>query len=164
MHTFDCMRTATVKEIKDELSYCSTRQLTDLCLHLARFKKENKELLTYLLFNANNEMTYIQSVKAEMNSEFEGINHSSLYYVKKSVRKVLRNTKKYIRYSKKKATEVELLLHYCALLKTHVPDLKRSNQLHNLYQRQLQLIKKSMTGLHEDLQYDFEKELENLKE
>jgi hypothetical protein len=158
------MRTATIKEIKDELSYCSTKQLTDLCLHLARFKKENKELLTYLLFNANNEASYIQSVKEEMDEGFDAINYSSLYYVKKSVRKVLKNTKKYIRYSKKKSTEVELLIYYCLLLKSRVPNLTQSNQLNNLFLRQLQLIRKSMAGLHEDLQYDFEKELQKLKE
>jgi hypothetical protein len=158
------MRTATIKEIKDELSYCSTKQLTDLCLHLARFKKENKELLTYLLFNSNNESSYIQSVKEEMDEGFDAINYSSLYYVKKSVRKVLKNTKKYIRYSKKKSTEVELLIYYCLLLKSRVPNLTQSNQLNNLFLRQLQLIRKSMAGLHEDLQYDFEKELQKLKE
>ena len=39
------MKTATVKQIKDELSYKSANELKELCLHLSRFKKENKEFL-----------------------------------------------------------------------------------------------------------------------
>jgi len=44
------MKAASSKEIKSALIEQSPTQLTELCLRLARFKKENKELLTYLLF------------------------------------------------------------------------------------------------------------------
>ncbi len=49
------MKAATVKQIKDELKHHSQEELIDLCLHLSKFKKENKELLSYLLYDANNE-------------------------------------------------------------------------------------------------------------
>ena len=52
-------------------------------------------------------------VKKEIDEEFSSINTHSFFYVKKSIRKILRNTKKYIRYSKKKETEAELLLYFC---------------------------------------------------
>ena len=45
------MKAVTVKKIKDELSHRSANDLMELCLHLSKFKKENKELLTYLLLN-----------------------------------------------------------------------------------------------------------------
>jgi len=55
-------------------------------------------------------------LKTEIDDQFELINTSSYFYIKKSVRKILRMVKKYIRYSKQKETEVELLLHFCRTL------------------------------------------------
>ncbi len=156
------MKTASIKEIKDELGYSSSKELIDLCLSLARFKKENKELLTYLLFSASNEQAYIESVKAEMDERFEEINTSTYYFIKKSSRKILRNTKKYIRYSKKKETEVELLLYFCSKLVEVQPSIKNNVTLTNLFDRQINGIRKTMSSLHEDLQYDYEKELSKL--
>ena len=59
-------------------------------------KKENKELLTYLLFEASNEEGFKEGVKEEISLEFSTINCNSYFYMKKSVRKILRITKKYI--------------------------------------------------------------------
>ena len=47
------MKAATVHELKEELKHRSAAQLVELCNRLVRFKKENKELLTYLLFEAH---------------------------------------------------------------------------------------------------------------
>ena len=44
------MKAAGVKAIKDDLKMRSKEELQELCLTLSKFKKENKELLTYLLF------------------------------------------------------------------------------------------------------------------
>ena len=82
--------------------------------------------------------------------------------MKKTVRKVLRMVKKYIRYSKKKETEVELLLYFCEQLKDLRPSIKRNKTLTNLYERQLTLVKKRITELHEDLQHDYTLEIEEL--
>ena len=99
------MKAATVSEIKRELKSKSELELIELCLRLSKFKKENKELLTYLLYEANNENAYISTIKEEIEIQFSEIVNPSLYYITKSVRKILRNTKKYIRYSKIKETE-----------------------------------------------------------
>ena len=50
---FRCMKAATINELKQELQNIPPAKVTELCLRLARFKKENKELLTYLLFEEN---------------------------------------------------------------------------------------------------------------
>ena len=115
------MKAVTVKKLKDELTHQSSTDLINLCLQLSKFKKENKELLTYLLFESHNEEGYIESVKEQVDELFEGINIKSYFYIRKSVRKILTLTKKYIRYSKKKETEVELLLHFCFRLKEFKP-------------------------------------------
>ena len=65
------MKAATINELKQELLTTTPARLTELCIRLARFKKENKELLTYLLFEAHDTTAYINGVKAEMDSQFE---------------------------------------------------------------------------------------------
>lgn len=156
------MKAATIKDLRQELSKQSQRELIDICLRLSKFKKENKALLSYLLYEATDEDAYIKSVKSEIDQQFEQINKSSYYFIKKSVRKILRNVKKYIRYSQKKETEVELLLHFCAQLQNLSPSIERNSVLKNLYYRQIEVIRKIISKLHEDLQYDYELELEEL--
>tara|TARA_R110002050_G_scaffold97971_2_gene203646 strand:+ start:37744 stop:38214 length:471 start_codon:yes stop_codon:yes gene_type:complete len=156
------MKAVSVVTIKKELQHLSSNELMELCLRLSRFKKENKELLTYLLFQSTDEDNYIQTIKIYMNGEFELINRDSYFYIRKSVRKILRNVKKYIRYSLKKETEVELLLYFCEKLKHFKPTIKRSTQLQNMYDRQILLSKKIIASLHEDLQYDYNLILEDL--
>ena len=147
---------------KKELQHRSSEELMQLCLRLSKFKKENKELLTYLLFEAHDESGYIETVKTEIDAQFELINTSSYFYIKKSIRKILRNIKKYARYSLKKETEVELLLYFCQQLKTFKPSIKNNTTLINIYNRQLALSEKILSGLHEDLQYDFGLQIEEL--
>jgi hypothetical protein len=156
------MKTASVKEIKDELKLKSNNDLIELCLRLSKFKKENKELLTYLLYESDNEELYIKEIKVEIKELFNEINTSSYYFMKKSVRKILRNIKKYIRYSKKKETEVELLLYFCSELKNMKPTIANNTVLTNTFERQIALIRKIVKNLHEDLQYDYSIEIEKL--
>jgi len=157
------MKASTIAQLKKELQYRPSDEVVQLCLRLARFKKENKELLTYLLFEADNEVGYIETVKQEVDELFSDINVNSYFYIKKSVRKILRTIKKYIRYSGNKETEVELLLYFCKKLKTLRPSINRNTTLKNLYDRQLVYIEKKLPLLHEDLQYDFGEQLEQLK-
>ena len=156
------MKAVTVKKLKDELAHQSNTDLINLCLQLSKFKKENKELLTYLLFESHNEEGYIESVKEQIDELFEQINIKSYFYIRKGVRKILTLTKKYIRYSKKKETEVELLLHFCFKLKNFKPSINKSPRLLATLERQTILIKKAIATLHEDLQYDYQLELEKL--
>ncbi|MGH1384577.1 hypothetical protein [Kordia sp.] len=157
------MKAVTVSILKKELKEHSHEELIEICLKLAKFKKENKELLTYALFDSHDEDEYIREIKEETDAEFSKLNHDSLYYVKKSTRKILRLLKKYIRYSKKKETEAAVLLHFCGKLKELKPSHQRSVQMNNIYERQLGMAKKAISTLHEDIQYDFHLELEELE-
>lgn len=156
------MKAASVSEIKTELKNLSGAQVTDLCLRLARFKKENKELLTYLLFEADDIDTYISNVKKETEECFADINKSNLYWAKKSLRKILRTINKYIKYTSSKTAEVELLLHFCTTLKLSGIKYSKSNALLNLYNAQIKKINAAIATLHEDLQYEYKKELDAL--
>ena len=157
------MKAVTVKELKLELENRSPKELRELSLRLSKFKKENKELLTYLLFESGDEASYIESVKRDLDEQFEERNRKSQYLIKKSLRKILRNTKKYIRYSLKKETEVELLIYYCSKLKTITPSIQKNTALQKLYSGLLETIRKKITSLHEDLQFDYESELKELE-
>ncbi len=156
------MKAASVVEIKKELKYLSEEELQFLCLRLAKFKKDNKELLSYLLFEAKNENDYINTVKEEIASDFEEINTSHIYYAKKGIRKVLRNVTKYIRYSGNKQTEVEVLIFFCETMRDSGVGYKRSTTLNNLYQNQVKKINKALATLHEDLRYDYEEAILSL--
>ncbi|WP_420573251.1 hypothetical protein [Kordia sp.] len=157
------MKAVTVTILKKELNEHSHQELIDICLKLAKFKKENKELLTYVLFDSRDEDAYIREIKEEVDEAFSKLNHDSLYYVKKSLRKILRMLKKYIRYSKKKETEADILLYFCGKLKELKPSHKRSLQIVNIYEQQLRMAKKAVSTLHEDIQYDFHLEIEELQ-
>jgi len=156
------MKTATLKELKAELSTLPSAQLLDLCMHLVKYKKENKELLTYLLFEANDEASYINKVEQQIDELFEAMNRSTVYLTKKSIRKIIKTTNKFIKYSGSKQTEVELRIFVCDRIKSSGIPLYTSTALDNMYQRQILSIKKAIATLHEDLQYDYSKELEHL--
>jgi hypothetical protein len=157
------MKAATLHELKQELIHQPPKQLIELCLRLSRFKKENKELLTYLIFEADDEQAFIENVKADIDVEFAAIpRDNNLYLIKKSLRKILRTITKYIRFTGSKMVEVQLLLHYCKLIKESGIKIHKSTALANLYEMQLKKIKKALPSLHEDLQYDYGKELEKL--
>lgn len=156
------MKAVSIKELKEELTNYTPKDLRDLCLRLARFKKENKELLTYLMFESSDEVLYIEGIKREVDEQFELINRKSQYLIKKSFRKILRTLRKYARYSSKKETEVELLVYFCSKLRKFTPSIKRNTGLENFYNKQIEAIRKKITLLHEDLQFDYGTELNAL--
>jgi hypothetical protein len=156
------MKAASVQELKQELLNSPSSALTELCLRLARFKKENKELLTYLLFEAHNTKAYIESVKQEMALLFAEINKSNVYFVKKTLRKILRTANKYTRYSGLPVVEIELLIYFCSGMKELNIPIESNPVLSTIYLNQLKKINKAVGSLHEDLQYDYQREIDAL--
>lgn len=157
------MKTASVQELKQELKELPAKELVELCLRLARFKKENKELLTYLLFEAHREDEFIQSVKEMIDTEFGGMNTSHLFFAKKTLRKIVRLINKFTRYSGKPETELELRLYFCESLNQSGIPYHRQPVILNLYQGQVKKINGLLESLHEDLQYEFQKRVKRLK-
>ncbi len=157
------MKKASLKEIKAELENTAPAVLLELCLRLTKFKKENKELLTYLMFEASDERSYVASVNALLDELFETVNKSQLYFAKKTIRKIVRIANRYIKYSDSKTTEPDVLIHVCEKINELGLDLKRNTALHNIYLSQLKKIKKAVAAMHEDEQYDYLKMLEELE-
>lgn len=156
------MKSATVQEIKQELSSLPPSRLAELCLRLVKFKKDNKELLTYLLFEASDLTAYIANVKKEIDLGFEELPKPNLYLTKKSLRKVLRTTTRQIRYTSSPQAEVELLTYFLSKIRQSGIPIEKHPVLTNLYQGQLKKVRSAIASLHEDLQYDYEKALKDL--
>ena len=154
------MKAASVVELKKKLNDLPPKVLKELCLRLVKYKKENKELLTYLLFSADDEEGYVKEIKEEIDEAFTEINSANLYWAKKSIRKILRLAAKYIKYSGNKQTEVAVLLHFCRKMLDSGIKFRSSTTLLNLYERQIVKINKALSTLHEDLQYDYAAELQ----
>ncbi|MBN1984889.1 MAG: hypothetical protein JW761_01230 [Prolixibacteraceae bacterium] len=156
------METASLSEIKKELKTLPPAQLQEMTVRLAKFKKENKELLSYLLFDAFNQQVFTQSVKEEIDEQFKNLNSSSFYLAKKTLRKVLRTTKKYIRFSGSKEVEIELLIYFCLKMKKSGLKINSSRVVMNMYLNQVRRVKQILSMLHEDIQMDFDEDLKKL--
>jgi hypothetical protein len=156
------MKAATSQDIKLQLQHVNKDELIKLCLRLVRFKKENKELLDYLLFQSHDLEGYIALVKQEIDEEFTNVNTSSVFLAKKTLRKILRNAKKYIRYTGSEAAEADILIHYLShFINMRLP-WQKTKVLNNIYVTQLKKIESAVKALHEDLQHDYKKQLEEI--
>ena len=157
------MQSASLSTIKNELQHIPQEALVELCIRMAKYKKENKELLNYLLFENTSEHEYIQTLKNEITSEFESVNVSTMFFAKKSIRRILRMANKYVKYSGLAETEIVVLIHFLKEMKALKIDYTKSAAMVNLYNSQLKKINKAMKTLHEDLQYEYEKEIQLLE-
>jgi len=156
------MKAASITELKRELANLNPKDLLETFIRVAKYKKENKELLSYLLFDADDQLAYIQNIKDEMDLQFTDIKKYNTYNATKVLRKALRMVNKYIKFSANKQTEVELLIYYCNKVKDSGINIYRHAALLNLYKRQIEKIEKAISHLHEDLQYDFQQRMKEL--
>ena len=157
------MKSGALSDIKKELQELEPKQLAELCIALAKYKKDNKEYLDYLLFEAHDKSGFVTQVKQEVDKQFEELHHdTNLYYAKKSLRKILRIINKYIKYIGDKAIAAELHIYFCLKLKQSKIPIEKSARLVNLKAGELKKIKALIDSLHEDLQYDYLKDLEEI--
>jgi hypothetical protein len=156
------MKSPSISQLEKELKTLSAKRVLEICVRIAKHKKENKELLTYLLYGSINEKAYIEEVKEEINNLFTEINRKSTYTIKKGLQKAVRNMNKKIKYSGDKTTEIELRIYFCKKVKSARISIDSSSVIHNLYYREIEKIKKIYGKLHEDLQFDYRVELEEM--
>jgi hypothetical protein len=156
------MTTASLPELRRALSNVPVALVPDLCLRMARYKKENKEFLSYLLFEADDEPGYIRNIKTGIDQLFNELSRATPYLAKKGLRKALAFTNQRIRYSGQKRTEAELLIYFCQKFRKEVP-FRNNVTIRNIYLRQMLRIKKTIASLHEDLQFDYNEEVKQLE-
>lgn len=156
------MKAASLNEIRKDLLVADEDTIREICMRLARYKKENKELLTYLLYEANNERAYIENVKEDIAEQFTTLHGNNTYYIKKTLRKILRFADRQIRYSGIKETELEIRIYFCTKIKEAGVPLQTGTVLYNLYQQQLKKINGIFEKLPADLQGDYEREMSRI--
>lgn len=158
------MKAAGISELKKELLELEPKVLAELCLSLAKYKKDNKEYLGYLLFEAHDKPGFVSTIKVEVDTLFSEIDkRNNLYYIKKSLRKILRLVVKYCRYLDDKALAAELHIYFCQKLKYSGIPYHESRQISNLYEQELKKIDSFISSLHPDLQSDYQHELEQIR-
>jgi hypothetical protein len=150
------MNSASLKDIRQELKEQELSRLQEICLRLAKYKKENKELLSYLLFESGDESGYVDKVKEVLDEQFGTLPTGNVYYIKKSLRKILRIVNRQTKYSEELSTEIEIRIHFCRLVKLHHVPLQKNVVLSNLYQQQVKKINALLAKLDEDLRGDFD--------
>lgn len=157
------MKPASIKEIKEELKFLPHDKLVETCLKISKFRKENKELITYILFESHDENSFIEKAKKEIDEEMRPLNTTNYYLAKKTIRKTQKTLTKFISYSPKKSTELELRIFFCNRIKISKIKINGDNALRNLYLRQVQRIETTINQLHEDLRGDYLSDLESLR-
>ncbi len=135
-------------------------ELIEALTRLAKYSKENKELLNYLLFEADFESNYIEKIKSDLDDQFDNLSVYKPNLLKKQLQKIARVLKKNIKYSDVKQTEIELLIHFCLKMMKVPVDFHRHPVMINILKRQFVRIEKVIGALDEDLQDDYNKEVD----
>ncbi|MBL7837945.1 MAG: hypothetical protein JNM67_10545 [Bacteroidetes bacterium] len=148
---------ASINDIRSTLKHMESVDLMQLCLRMARYKKDNKELLAYLLYESQDEQQFIENKLEEMSVLFEELQDQGSYKLVKQIRKIGRWLSKPIKYSGLPGTQAELLIHYCLHIKPWIKKKPNLNVLQTIYMQQLKKIDAALAKLHEDLRGDYTK-------
>ncbi|EMB17097.1 MULTISPECIES: hypothetical protein [Rhodopirellula] len=152
------MKAATISQLKKELAKLDEDELLDVCVRMAKFKVESKELLTYLLMKADDEPAYADELCDEIDEHLcvSGKIH------KKTLRKIVRWMDKSLRFSGDKETELQVRIHFCQRIKEKRISFGGCRVSQNMYATQLKKIDKAIEKVHPDLQFDFNRQLSGL--
>jgi hypothetical protein len=157
------LRSPSLNDVRKELQELPPKRLAELCVTLARYKKDNKEYLSYLLFDSHDKSRFVAEVKQQVNELFAELKgQSNLYYLKKSLRKILRIINRYCKYIADKGLAAELHIYFCQQIREEGIPFKKSQLLLNMYEQELKKINTLISSLHEDLQSDYRYDLEKI--
>jgi hypothetical protein len=156
---------AGLSEIKNELKELDKGQLLELCLSLAKYKKDNKEYLGFLLFQSHDKQVFVSQLKELIDTDVQELKtQPNLYYIKKGLRRILRIINKYCKYVADKAIEADIHIHFCAAIKQSGIPYHREKRIVNLYEAELKKINTLVKGLHEDVRQDYASAIEQIAE
>ena len=153
----------TVDEIKKELQALPPKKVIELALKLVRFKKENKELISYLLFDAGDQAGYIETLRFQIDEMMSQIERGPSATVKTQLRAITRMIGRQIRYMANKEAAAELYLHFCETLLSHPSKLSEVPSAKTIYHQQLKKLNKIVPALNDDLQYDIQQRVTSLE-
>ena len=153
------MQAASIAELKKALVKLDQGELLDAVLRLARFKKDNKELLTYLLFMSHDENGFANYLCREIDEHFNATPNMH----KKTMRKVIRWMNKCVRFSGNKETEAQVRTHFCRALKNSKTPFQKHKVMTTMHTGQHKKIDQALAKLHDDIRAEFLLELRELE-
>lgn len=152
------MKAASIAELKKALVRLEHGELLETCLRLIRFKKDNKELLTYMLFLSQDEEGFADYLCQEIDEQFIETPNAH----KKTLRKVIRWMNKCLRFTPVKDTEIQVRLHFVRSLRESKTPFRRNRVMTNMYNGQLKKVQKIIEKMHVDIRNDIQSELDEL--
>ena len=153
----------SLASLKKELSGLERSELISICARLARHKKENKELLAYLLLDADDPMLYAEKIKPSLDEPFDAPFYSTWAFAKR-LRKALRLISKYQRFTSNARGEAELLIYFLQPFQNDWRGQLRHTAIQKIVLRCIDKIEKLIHKIDEDYRADFEDPLQALRE
>jgi len=156
------MKPATLVQIRKELETISPQRLMALTLRLIKLKSENKEFVSYLLFDEDQLSEYLADLKFEISEVLDCASFSQSLIAKKALRKCQKSITKHARYMGSKDAEAELYMFM--IRKIHEKGINKYTHrtIQIIYLRCIERVKKLLPNIHDDLRGDFEIEIQNL--
>lgn len=148
------MKTNGIAEIKKTIKNISQTELAEICLKLARLKKDNKEYIHFLLYESADPLAYAEDVKESLHDSLTNLNRHPGLKVKE-LRKHLRFLSRHIRYTSSTEVEITLIIWFAEMMITYAGVRQSNKALYSLFIRQIEKVRKSFPKLHEDLQFDY---------
>ena len=155
MHLF------SLQEQKKELHQLSKTELEAICLRFARFKKENKELLEFVLFHQGNPQAYADALKKDLEEVFKSLSGAN-YTDAKKLRKITKALNKHAKYMQNPTLEVDLWIWFCLTYCDSMAAKSTAQVIRNFFVKAVLKVEKMQSKLHEDLAFDVAQELEKI--
>ncbi len=153
----------SLASLKKELSGLERSELISICARLARHKKENKELLAYLLLDADDPLHYAEKMKPKLDEPFDEPYHSAWTFSKR-LRKALRLITKYQRFTGSARGEAELLIYFLQKFQGDWRHELKYQAIQNIVYRCLVKLETLIDKVEEDYRSDYADPLHCLKE
>ena len=157
------MKISSLAEIKKELKFLSDKELIEVIADLSKFSTDNKLFLYFKIFGKDNPELFTEMIHEELVMEFQKANKSNYHQAKKSAQLIRRKLNKFLKFTRDKATKVELISFFCQQLSEYGFLGYHHPVIENLFYMQVGKIEKLINEMHEDLQYDFQHKVDELK-
>jgi hypothetical protein len=140
------------------------QRLAELCSALAKYKKEIKEYLGYLLFDDSDRVAYVEEVGHELRALVEAIDPSqNAYFTKKNLRRIQRAMNRYCRFVGEPGAAAEIRLQFLRALQNTAIPFRQHAQLQNIVDQEKKRTRMLIEDIHEDIRTDFEKALDEIR-
>ena len=156
------MNIASIREIKNEITALPQDELIEFCLTIIKSRKENKEFAQYLLFERQNEELYSEKITAFLGDQFATINNTRIFFIKKGFRRIVRLANRYLKYAQNDETRVKVYLFLVRNFDSYAHDKRCFYETRKIVESLKAKLDKWISALHEDLQFDYKRKLEEI--